>query len=466
MKVWWHEKQLAPQVRIFYRSSHSTTTRPPMKSPEEIELAKKRQELAELLEEQSLIERELAAIKAEIRIFERSYEQMLGERIAELEQLEWQINGLLGATETEDEHHKYFHTAEEVSSTSFTGRTTLLDDDPDTTTILEEKSIKSLYRELAKTIHPDLATNDHERSRRQELMATANRAYQEGDRTRLQRILKEWQLGPESIKCVDIGTELIRMIRQIAQARRNIRDLHETIDELRHSDIYRFRQRVDDGLTEGIDLLAEMAATVDLDITKAKKRLALLRGEKEPIEERRTTSLKNRIVRFPPRKSCGTLYIRGKHSVDYRDWQKLGAAKGAREIPLDKGLRLDVRGDAEGDLAFLELLQPDDLQALFLYDVGDGALTKICHLTGLQELYLSNTTVSDKGLKNLTCLTNLKRLYLYHTGITDKGLPNLYPLTWLRWLTFSGTKVTEQGLTALKTVLTDCKVITFKWRYE
>jgi hypothetical protein len=437
-----------------------------MKSPEELELAKKRLELSDLIEEQSLIERELAAIKAEIRIFERSYEQILGGRISELEQLEWQISGLLGTGEAEEEHHKYFHTSEQESSSSRFTRTSWLDDDPDNTSILQEKSLKALYREIAKLIHPDLSSDDHERFRRQELMAVANLAYQEGNRNQLQRILKEWRLGPETAKGLDIGAELIRIIRQLARTRQSIKDLNRQIDELRHSDIYRFRQRVDDGLMDGIDLLAEMAATVDLDIAKARKRLALLRGEKEPKEERRTPPLENRIVRFPSKKSCGTLYIRAVNSADYRDWQKLGAAKGTREVPLDKALRLDLRGDGEGGMAFLEQLQPVDLQALFLYDVGDEALARICHLTGLQELYLSNTTVSDKGLNKLIFLTNLKRLYLYHTEITDNGLPNLYPLTWLRWLTFSGTKVTEKGLGALKTALPDCKVITFKWRYE
>ncbi len=437
-----------------------------MKSPEELELAKKRRELSDLLEEQSLIECELAAIKAEIRVFERSYEQMLGGRIAELEELEWQISGLLGTAESDEEHHKYFHTAEQEVSASRFSRTTLLDDDPDTTSIIEEKSLKALYREVAKLIHPDLSSDDHERFRRQELMAIANLAYQEGDRIRLQNILKEWRLGPETAKGVDIGTELIRLIRQIAQTRQNIRELNKRIDELRHSDIYRFRQRVDDALLDGIDLLAEMAATVDLDLAKARKRLALLRGEPEPAEERTSPAIENRIIRFPSDRSCGTLYVRAAKSVDYRDWQKLGGARGIKEIPLDKGLRLDLRGDGEGEITFLELLQPDDLQSLFLYDVGDEALARICHLTGLQELYLSNTTVSDEGLKYLDCLTGLKRLYLYHTEITDNGLANLYPLTWLRWLTFSGTRVTEKGLGELRAALPDCKVITFKWRYE
>lgn len=437
-----------------------------MKSPEKIELAKKRSELADLLEKQSLIERELAAIKAEIRVFERSYEQMLGGRISELEQLEWQISGLTGNGESDEEHHKYFYTTEQETTASHFSRTTLLDDNPETTTIFEEKSLKALYREVAKLIHPDLSSDDHERFRRQELMAIANLAYQEGDRIRLQKILKEWRLGPETAKGIDIGSELIRLIRQIAQTRQNIRDLNKRIDELRHSDIYRFRQRVDDGLTDGIDLLAEMAATLDLDISKARKRLAILQGEPESPEDHQTPALESRIIRFPADRSCGILYVRAVKSVDYRDWQKLGSAKGTREIPLDKGVRLDVRGDGEGDINFLELLQPEDLQALFLYDVGDKALARICHLTGLHELYLSNTTVSDNGLQHLDCLTGLKRLYLYHTEITDNGLANLYPLTWLRWLTCSGTKVTEKGLGELRAALPDCKVITFKWRYE
>lgn len=437
-----------------------------MKSPEAIELAKKRRELAELLEEQSLIERELAAIKAEIRVFENSYQQMLGSKIAELEQLEWQISGLLGTGETGEEHHKYFHTTEQQSSKSRTGKTTLLDDDPDNTGILEEKSLKSLYREVAKTIHPDLASDDHERFRRQELMATANLAYQQGDRARLHALLKEWRLGPETSRGLDIGAELIRLIRQIAYTRQHIKELRRSIEELRQSDIYHFRQRVDDSLVDGIDLLAEMAATVDLDIAKARKRLALLQGVPEPVEERVAPLLETRVVRFPARKSCGTLYIRSDSSADYRDWHKLGAARGMREVPLNKALRLDLRGNSDGEIAFLESLKPDDLQALFLYDVGDGALSRICGLTGLQELYLSNTGVSDSGLAHLGCLTGLKRLYLYHTEITDAGLPNLYPLTWLRWITFSGTRVTEQGLGELRANLPECKVITFKWRYE
>ena len=139
---------------------------------------------------------------------------------------------------------------------------------------------------------------------------------------------------------------------------------------------------------------------------------------------------------------------------------------GAREIPLGKALRLDLRGESSLGAECLSILGPDDLQALFLYEVENSILEGLGRLTGLQELYLSNTSITDSSLNHLNCLTNLHRLYIYHTDITDAGLPSLFSMKWLRWLTLSGTKVTEDGLRELKQALPDCKVITFKWRYN
>jgi DnaJ-class molecular chaperone len=49
--------------------------------------------------------------------------------------------------------------------------------------------LKRLYREIAKRIHPDLATDDAERAKRNQLMAEVNRAYADGDEARLRAIL-------------------------------------------------------------------------------------------------------------------------------------------------------------------------------------------------------------------------------------------------------------------------------------
>jgi hypothetical protein len=173
-----------------------------------------------------------------------------------------------------------------------------------------------------------------------------------------------------------------------------------------------------------------------------------------------------RIIRFPADQTCGSLYIRNADSLDYRDWQRIGNARGAKEVFLDKSVRLDIKGGNGTEVTFLADLQPHDLQSLFLYNVDDSILPCLSHLTGLQELYLSDTTVSDKGLAFLHPLKNLQRISIYHTAIGDKGLLNLTLVYGLKWLTCSGTAITEDGLNLFRQIKPGCKSVSFKWRYE
>lgn len=435
-----------------------------LKTPEEIELDHKRSELA-LIQEQ-LCEREQAfsTLKAEIRMFEQVYEEILGVRITELEELEWQLNGLLGKTDVILDATN--PSGGEASFAYSHYRTDLLDDDDEPTSDVPRRSLKSLYREVAKAIHPDLASDEEERQQRQALMAIANQAYAAGDRKVLEDILCDREQGPDVVAGQDVAMELVRVIRLIARAQQNIHAMNRQIAELKGTDIYCFKLHVDEALADGIDLLAEMAAAVDLNIAKTRRRLAVLRGDSETIDGHNAHPLETRIIRFPTDHPCGTLYERSQGSVDYRDWQRLGKARGLREVFLDKEVRLDVKAGTGIELSFLDALQADDLQALFLYDIDNGALAHLVHLTGLQELYLSNTSVSDEGLRLLSNMRGLKRLSIYHTDISDKGLLYLTRLTGLKWLTCSGTSITEGGLKRFRKALPGCKAVSFKWRYE
>ena len=434
-----------------------------LKTPEEIELDRKRSELERLQGQFAEQERIFSALKNEIRMFEQVYEEVLGARIAELEDLEWQLNGLLGEAPLPEEAEPSGYNG---AFTHFQHRTDLLDDDAEVVEDLPRKTLKNLYREVAKAIHPDLASDDEERWRRQELMAAANQAYEVGDRAVLEDILCDWEQGPETVSGLDVAMDLVRVIRQIARMQQNIHAVRRQIGELKGTDIYVFKQRVDEAMADGIDLLAEMAAAVDLNIAKTRRRLAVLQGDGESAADLNTHPLETRIIRFPSEHSCGTLYVRGRESVDYRDWQRLGNARGVREVFLDKAVRLDVKGSTEAEVQFLDGLKPDDLQALFLYDIDDGALRHLAHFSGLQELYLSNTRISDDGLRLLAGLQGLRRLYIYHTAISDAGLHNLAQLKGLKWLTCSGTGITEEGLNRFRQALPGCKAVSFKWRFE
>jgi len=59
--------------------------------------------------------------------------------------------------------------------------------------------LKKVFRDVARTIHPDLAMDGPEWNRRHSLMAEANRAYAERDADRLRLILHAWHNDPESI---------------------------------------------------------------------------------------------------------------------------------------------------------------------------------------------------------------------------------------------------------------------------
>jgi len=434
-----------------------------LKTPEEVELERKQRELKRYQLEMGDWERMFSGLRAEIRAFEHIYEDTLGGRITVLEELEWQLNGILGVEQASPRTEPL---ADTQTFDHFHHTTDLLDEEEENPSDTSSMNIKTLYRGVAKAVHPDLASDEADRRRRQELMAIANHAYETGDRKSLVEMFLDWEAGTGAVSGKDVASELVRVIRQIARAQQNIHDVILKIDELKQTDIYCFKLRVDEAREEGIDLLAEMVAKADEDTAALRKRLSLLRGEDEEAVSLDSPHVKTRVIRFPADRSYGVLYVRNAASMDYRDWQWLGNARGVKEVFLDKAVRLDIKGGGGNGLDFLDSLQPEDVQALFLNDIDDSALAHVTRLTGLQELCLSNTAVTGEGLARLAPLDGLQRIYIYHTTIGDQGLLTLARLKGLRWLTCSGTTVSEEGLRRLRLAMPGCKVVNFKWRYD
>lgn len=433
-----------------------------LKTPEEIELEHKYQQLAQVKAELKRREQDYGRLKIEIRMFEQVYEDILGTRIETLEELEWQLKGLLGETTIESSTESLKQTP---SYTHFQHTTDLLDED-EVPQDAANLSLKSLYRGVAKAVHPDLAADESERLRRQELMALANEAYQTGNRQVLIDLLSEWEQAPVQYGTeLDIALELVRVIRQVAAVQQNIHAIIRQNEELKQSDIYHFKLRVDDSLADGVDLLAEMAAAVDLDIARIRRRLSTVRGEVGEPTGAVDAHFETRIVRFPAEQNCGTLFVRKATSVDFRDWRRIGIARGAKEVFLDTSLRLDVKVVNGMDTGFLRELRSDDLQSLFLYNCDDSIISHIEHLTGLEELYFSDTGISDQGLALLRPLKSLQRISIYHTPISDSGILNLALIPRLKWLTCSGINATEEGFNLFRRVMPGCKTVSFKWRY-
>ena len=110
-------------------------------------------------------------------------------------------------------------------------------------------------------------------------MAEANRAYKEGDEEKLRSILHEWESRPESVKGEGAGAELVRAIRKIAQAEERLKVIQSTISELKKSDLFQLKVKVEEADQEGRDVLAEMVSHMEIKITQAKRKLEKIAKE-------------------------------------------------------------------------------------------------------------------------------------------------------------------------------------------
>ena len=432
--------------------------------PEDVELEQKRAELASLRAKHAEAAAVLQQLREEIAGFERSYQQTLGHRMAELERIEAEIAALscpCPAGEGEPEEQDDFldrqtyqrgRSFKQSGPAGSKGRVWRA----------EEQDIKALYREVAKAIHPDLA-GDGPGDLRHELMLKANKAYAEDDFRTLKEILRSWRRQhPDRPAPADTVTELARVKQQIAEEVQAIRDVNAQVEQLRASYVCRFKLRVDESLAAGCDLVSDLIAAADLNIARALRRLAALKGDKARAAAAGRTRHR-RTLRFPDDTCCGTLYLRDLGSADFSQWKKAGPAIGAVEVYVDQAVRLDVKEKGGGGLKQLQGLAPGDLQALFLYQVSDADLDSIVHLAGLEELYLCGEGLTDAALLSISSLTNLKRIYLYQTAISDRGLVYLQGLQGLRGLTSSGNSITDEGLAIFQQAIPGVKTVSFKW---
>lgn len=247
--------------------------------PEENELRVKLLELADL--EKELVERELqlTGSRAELADFERLYLKTVGVLYAELDEIEARIAELIARQNPSNEGAQ--DTAQQARRKATESHSAVGDAALEVSkNFRASPELKNLYREVARRIHPDLAASEADRARRQRFMAQANRAYEEGDEARLKAILEEYENSPDTVVGDGIGAELVRVIRKIAQVRRRLAEIEGELKLFMQLELMELKNRVEEGRTQGHDILAEMAKAVGLRIDEA--RIELNRLSKDP----------------------------------------------------------------------------------------------------------------------------------------------------------------------------------------
>lgn len=253
----------------------------PPPTPEERELSRKLGELSTL--EDALASRELAlaSLEVELHIFEVHYLATVGKRYAELDALEAEIAEFEAARRPEDaellERAEEARVRAQESEDALRARSAATEKRAGAV----PESLRKLFRQVARAIHPDLAEGSEAVAKRQELMAAANRAYVTGDEQQLAAILKDWEESPEAIVGHGAAVDLLRAIRQIARVEERIAALDLQLAELQGGDLAQLRARVEKAEADGRDLLAEMAAALEPRIEQARVLLEALFREEE-----------------------------------------------------------------------------------------------------------------------------------------------------------------------------------------
>lgn len=258
-------------------------------TPEEIELENKRAELSILEEDLALKELDLTTLRVALEDLRRRYLRIVGVKLARLDDIEAQIAAILARLEPENE---------EVQDKADRSRTQAKESANATGSITEEEyeaepfkpseDLKQLYRDLAKKVHPDLAPDEQARDRRHRFMQEVNQAYSERNEARLRSLLHEWESSPDSVSGEGTGVELVQIIRQLVRVRARIEAISKEMENLKASELYKLKLKIDEAQDDGRDLLLAMADEIDAQIADADARLKGMIKHVEKDEQRKT----------------------------------------------------------------------------------------------------------------------------------------------------------------------------------
>jgi hypothetical protein len=242
-------------------------------TPDDAALLDKRERLAAVRTALAERESELAQLRAQLKSFEGRYLRQVGILYAELDDLEARIAerevDLYDSDSARRRAEETRQRAQETHDAAFGDAHEAAEFDP-------PPSLKTLFRDVAKRIHPDFARDEAEQKHFTLLMARANQAYSRGDAETLQRLLDDHHEINASIAGEGSAAELLRITRQILHAERDIATLEGERHTLLASEIAQLHLDTEMAAKEHRDLLSELATKLREEIGDAQRRFDLI----------------------------------------------------------------------------------------------------------------------------------------------------------------------------------------------
>ena len=238
--------------------------------PDAAALAEKRERLAAVRAALAEREADIAQFRAQLKAFEGRYLQRVGVLYAELDEIAARITerevDLYDSDSARRRAREARQRAQETHEAAFGADQEPVEFDP-------SPSLKTLFREVARRIHPDFASDEAEQKHFTLLMTRANHAYSCGDAETLQRLLDDHLEVNAAGADEGDGVTLLRLARQIQHAVRDIARLDGEQQTLLQSEIGQLYTGAEAAAHEDRDLLAELAAGLRERIADAQYRL-------------------------------------------------------------------------------------------------------------------------------------------------------------------------------------------------
>jgi hypothetical protein len=205
------------------------------------------------------LEVEHATLRSELSAFESDYLRVVGVVAVQVQELEARILALAAARSGSPADRE----AADVAEQRFRETTTALRSIPAPAGPPPTDDLKSLFRDAAKRMHPDVAAGPDARLHGEAFMKRLNLAYRAGDAEAILDLVRQWESSPFAGDPV-AATDLAAAVEQ-AQRR---------LDAVRASELADLMERHMAAAADGRDFLAELRAGIEANLAAARARLA------------------------------------------------------------------------------------------------------------------------------------------------------------------------------------------------
>ena len=236
--------------------------------PEEQELNRLENEQSQLEESVVSAELERETLKTDVARFQRRYYDTVGRLYVELDKLAAGIARKVAAAQPDDATIQANAKVAQDQAQKSAEEAGIIISEPTPPVISPE--CKKAYKRAAMLMHPDRATTEAERERRNRFMALLNVSHENGDLAAIEKLVLEFGQDPEALTGADIGVRMIKAIRRIAQLRRRAAELQQELDEIMQSEIYQLKKTVEDTEAMGGDPLGDLAKQLLQDLSERK----------------------------------------------------------------------------------------------------------------------------------------------------------------------------------------------------